>query len=307
MRIRRVAVLIDGGFFIKRLSKLVDSHHCGTAAAVANSARLLCKRHVQRLTGESFSGPSRWLDHVYRLFYYDARPFTEIAHHPVLNQQIQFAKTPEARFREDLFNELRKARKFALRLGHVTKEDGWQIKNAQLTKKLLRTREWVQVMDSIIAQARTGQPAPTLTPAEADQFAKIAEAWRSLTPNDIRLGLRQKGVDMRIGLDISTLTLKKQVDTIILVTGDSDFVPAAKLARREGVEFLLDPMWQSVRDDLHEHVDGIVSVFKQPGSPGGSEEADESPAQAPVKPAISVETRTATSSASTTADEEAPI
>ena len=277
MRIRRIAILIDGGFFIKRLSKLVAAHHCDTPVSVANSARVLCKRHVQKLTGERFdTNPSHWLDHVYRLFYYDARPFTEIAHHPILNQQIQFAKTPEAKFREDLFHELRQARKFALRLGHVTKEDGWQIKDAQLTKKLLRMREWVHVLDAAIAHARTGQAAPALTAEQADQLAKIAEAWRSLTPDSVRLGLRQKGVDMRIGLDISTLTLKKQVDTIILVTGDSDFVPAAKLARREGVEFLLDPLWQSVKDDLHEHVDGIVSVFRPLGAPANAaEDADE--------------------------------
>ena len=268
MRIRRIAILIDGGFFIKRLAKLVAEHQCDTAAAVANSARLLCKRHVQKLTGERFNtDSSRWLDHVYRLFYYDARPFDEIAHHPILNQQIQFAKTPEAKFREELFNELRRSRKFALRLGHIAKEEGWRIKDAQVTKRLLRTRDWVQVLDAAVAQARTGQPAPALTTEQADQLERIAEAWRNLSPDDVRLGLRQKGVDMRIGLDISTLTLKKQVDTIILVTGDSDFIPAAKLARREGVEFLLDPLWQSVKDDLHEHVDGVVSGFGQPGSP----------------------------------------
>jgi uncharacterized LabA/DUF88 family protein len=50
------------------------------------------------------------------------------------------------------------------------------------------------------------------------------------------------------------------------VTGDSDFVPAAKLARREGVEFLLDPLWQRVSDELTEHVDGVVSVFPKPES-----------------------------------------
>ncbi len=277
MRIRRVAILIDGGFFIKRLSKLVSPDQCDSAAAVANSARKLCKRHVQRLTGERFNiEHSRWLDHVYRLFYYDAHPFDEIAHHPISNLQIQFAKTPEANFRNDLFTELRKARKFALRLGHVTKEDGWHIKDSQITKKLLRTREWLPVLDAAVAQARTGQPPAALTTEQADQLAKIAEVWRSLTPDHLRLGLRQKGVDMRIGLDISTLTLKKQVDTIILVTGDSDFVPAAKLARREGVEFLLDPLWQQVKDDLHEHVDGVVSAFKQPGAPAsGAEDPDD--------------------------------
>lgn len=266
MRIRRIAVLIDGGFFVKRLPKLVAPHHCNTAAAVANSARVLCKRHVQRLINEPFTDrQSRWLDHVYRLFYYDARPFTEIAHHPILNKQIHFAKTAEAKFRESLFNELRKARKFALRLGHVAKEDGWRIKDAQVTKKLLRTREWVHVLEPLIARTRTGERAPVLTAEQAEELAELARTWRSLTPDDLRLGLRQKGVDMRIGLDISTLTLKKQVDTVVLVTGDSDFVPAAKLARREGIEFLLDPLWQSVRDDLHEHVDGVVSGFPRPG------------------------------------------
>lgn len=264
MRIRRIAVLIDGGFFIKRLSKLVRPDQCDTAEAVAESARVLCKRHVQQLIGERPDAErSRWLDHVYRLFYYDAAPFDEVAHHPVSNLQIQFGKTPEARFREELFSELRQKRKFALRLGKVTREDGWQIKGESVTKKLLRTRNWLSVLDAAVTQARTGALPPPLTAEQAAQLEKIAEAWRALTPDDVRLGLRQKGVDMRIGLDISTLTLKKQVDTIILVTGDSDFVPAAKLARREGVEFLLDPLWQQVNDDLHEHVDGVVSAFKK--------------------------------------------
>ncbi|MCG3356849.1 NYN domain-containing protein, partial [Neisseria meningitidis] len=64
-----------------------------------------------------------------------------------------------------------------------------------------------------------------------------------ITENDVVLDVKQKGVDMRIGLDISSITLKKQADKIILFSGDSDFVPAAKLARREGIDFILDPMW----------------------------------------------------------------
>lgn len=34
---------------------------------------------------------------------------------------------------------------------------------------------------------------------------------------------------MRIGIDIASLAYKKQVEQIILIAGDSDFVPAAKL------------------------------------------------------------------------------
>ena len=69
----------------------------------------------------------------------------------------------------------------------------------------------------------------------------------------------QKGVDMRIGVDMTSLALKKQVDQIILISGDSDFVPAAKLARREGIDFVLDPMWAPIKDDLFEHIDGMHS------------------------------------------------
>lgn len=278
MRIRRVAVLIDGGFFIKRLPRLVGSHLCKTPAGVADCARLLCKRHVQRLISEPFASPrSRWLEHVYRLFYYDAAPYDGVAHHPISNAQIQFGKTDEARFRIELFNALRRQRKFALRLGKVTKEDGWRIKDASVTKRLLRTREWLHVIDGVIAHAKTGKPLPSLPPEQLAALLKIADTWRALMPDDVRLGLRQKGVDMRIGLDISTLTLKKQVDTIILVTGDSDFVPAAKLARREGVEFILDPLWQCINDDLHEHVDGVTSGFRRPDDarPGTEGEDDE--------------------------------
>lgn len=78
------------------------------------------------------------------------------------------------------------------------------------------------------------------------------------------MGLRQKAVDMRIGTDISSLTLKRQVDTIILVAGDSDFVPASKLARREGVRVILDPMWRSVKPSLFEHIDGLYSGSPRP-------------------------------------------
>ena len=51
-----------------------------------------------------------------------------------------------------------------------------------------------------------------------------------LTDEDFAPGLRQKAVDMRIGIDIASLTLKEQANTIILVAGDSDFVPEASEA-----------------------------------------------------------------------------
>jgi len=110
-----------------------------------------------------------------------------------------------------------------------------------------------------------GPPLP-LDDIARRELQNIVNSWREIVGDDVSFGLRQKGVDMRMGLDIASITLKQQADTLVLVTGDSDFVPAAKLARREGMEFLLDPLWQSVSDDLNEHVDGVISGFPRRAS-----------------------------------------
>lgn len=86
----------------------------------------------------------------------------------------------------------------------------------------------------------------------------------ALNEEDIHYDVRQKGVDMKIGLDIASLAYKHLVDQIILIAGDSDFVPAAKLARREGIDFILDPMWNPIHPDLHEHIDGLWSTCPKP-------------------------------------------
>lgn len=256
--------MIDGGFFLRRLPKLVPAHHRTTPEQVAETARHLCKRHVLRLCGMADDDTdARWLDQVYRLFYYDARPYDGVSHHPLLNRRVEFAKSDTATFRDHLFQELRSKRKFALRLGHVTKESDWRL-NARLTKPLLKTRHWLQQIEVTLLQ---GVSPPQLNDTDTRELRKLVEAWRTVDDGDIQLGLRQKGVDMRIGLDIASITLKQQADTIVLVTGDSDFTPAAKLARREGVEFILDPLWQGVTDELNEHVDGIISVFPKPDNP----------------------------------------
>lgn len=62
---------------------------------------------------------------------------------------------------------------------------------------------------------------------------------QSISPKDLAPNVQQKGVDMRIGLDIAALTLKKQAQVIVLVSGDSDLVPAMKFARREGSQLVL--------------------------------------------------------------------
>jgi uncharacterized LabA/DUF88 family protein len=266
MRVRRIAVLIDGAFFLKRLPRLVPPHFCTTPRQVADSARNLCKRHVLRITRPDVTRNAEclWLDHVYRLFYYDALPYDGVSHHPVLNRRIEFEKTEAAAFRKSLFSELRSQRKFALRLGKVAKEGDWQL-SPRLTRQVLRIGKWLENFDPQMLRPSLN-PRVTIDELRLRDLEQIIATWRKIEAGDVRIELRQKGVDMRIGLDIASMTLKRQVDTIVLVTGDSDFVPAAKLARREGVELLIDPLWQRVSDELGEHVDGIASVFPRPAN-----------------------------------------
>ena len=58
------------------------------------------------------------------------------------------------------------------------------------------------------------------------------------------------------------LSYKHQVDQIILISGDSDFVSASKLARREGIDFILDPLGATIKPALFEHIDGLRSCDK---------------------------------------------
>lgn len=81
--------------------------------------------------------------------------------------------------------------------------------------------------------------------------------FEELNENDFQLKVEQKGVDMKIGLDIASMAFKKQVSQIVLISGDSDFVPAAKLARREGIDFILDSLYFPIKPDLFEHIDGL--------------------------------------------------
>jgi len=259
MRIRRVAILIDGGFFLKRLPKIVGEDRRDSAEKVAGIINLMCRNHIRYLTK---CPKGQWHDHVYRIFFYDAVPYDGKAHHPLENKSIDFSKTDTALFRGKLFDRLRKQRKVALRLGKVNRESDWS-PPAEKVRRILPTRDWIIGLD-LTGLDEGGDVA--LTKAQVDQAKALQKKWVEIGNADVSLGLRQKGVDMRIGLDIASITLKRQADTIILVSGDSDFVPAAKLARREGVEFILDPLWQSVNDDLFEHIDGLQSGLWKPGT-----------------------------------------
>ncbi len=218
----RTAVLVDGGFFIKRYRSLIGNN---LPAKTAKDLHEICLQHISSKNTVNCNLPNT----LHRILFYDCIPIDKKVHNPITKKIYDFSKSPEYSFRHEFHQELKKLRKLALRLGRLADQGSWLIKPEQ-TKKLL------------------------------NGTMSISE----LQENDVFYEIRQKGVDMKIGLDIASLAYKKLVDQIVLIAGDSDFVPAAKLARREGIDFILDPMWNPVNPDLHEHIDGLRSTCKKP-------------------------------------------
>jgi len=56
---------------------------------------------------------------------------------------------------------------------------------------------------------------------------------------DFEPNFQQKGVDMRIGLDIAILAANRAVDRVAILTADTDLVPVMKHARRSGIQVVV--------------------------------------------------------------------
>lgn len=157
---------------------------------------------------------------LHRIYFYDAEPLRVKSDMPLQGGQVDFGATPLAQRSMRLHEELKRHPFFALRMGELSL-GGWQV---------------------IAEKLKANVPSVSINAA------------------DLKPVIRQKGVDMRIGLDIASLTLKKLVDVIVLVTGDSDFVPAMKFARREGAQLYLVPLGHSVREAMYEHADLVLNL-----------------------------------------------
>jgi len=68
---------------------------------------------------------------------------------------------------------------------------------------------------------------------------KKAPLGANPTDADFKPNFEQKGVDMRIGLDFATFSENRAVDRLILISNDTDCVPAMKYARKAGIQVAL--------------------------------------------------------------------
>jgi uncharacterized LabA/DUF88 family protein len=231
------AIVVDGAYFLRRFKHRYPNLSPNNPTDVKVGLMWLSAQHIGIrhgfdasdyliINGDSKRFDLQWSEtsELYRVFFYDCPPLLKRTQLPISKTALDLSQTETAKARLAIHDELQSVRKVALRLGRLNDKFGWRVKPESAAR-------WIQSTETIVP-----------------------------TDNDFEIDTVQKGVDMRLGLDVASMAFKKQVDQIILVAGDADFVPAAKLARREGIDVVLDPMGGTPPKDLVAHVDGIRDV-----------------------------------------------
>ena len=160
---------------------------------------------------------------LYRIFYYDCPPMKRKMKHPLDGEEINFTEGPMTKWTQDFYDELSTKIKVALRMGELAENVAHYVLKPQS-------------LDDLLSKKRTVD---------------------DLNKGDFFVDVKQKGVDMRIGIDAASISSGRFADQVVLIAGDSDFQPVAKTVRRNGVDFILDPMKQRPKKSLLVHVDSV--------------------------------------------------
>lgn len=161
-------------------------------------------------------------EELFRIYCYHCQPYDGREIHPFTRTVVDFGTSAKFTAMSRFMRELAVLDNIAFRSGQLS-FDGWLIKRQSV--------------------------------------AQILRTGRALVGGDFQPDLKQKHVDMKIGLDVAWLSSKNIVDRIVLVTADSDFIPAMKFARREGVQVVLVTMGHTlVKRELKVHADQLRSV-----------------------------------------------
>src|SRR3990172_9940541 len=156
-----------------------------------------------------------------RMYFYHAPPAVEVLINPIDRAKLSLANSQVYRENKSLIDKLELKADFALRLGEVSINREWIVREKAL-KDIVNNPRYIQA-------------------------------------SDIKPDINQKGVDLRIGLDIARIALKQLVGILVVATGDSDLIHAFKFARREGIRVYLETMGHGVKRELKVHADLILS------------------------------------------------
>lgn len=158
-------------------------------------------------------------EEIFRIYFYNAPPFKEVLINPLSGKIEDHSKSFLCTVMERFHRELSEKEFVALRLGNC-RHAGWTLPD--------------EVIEGIRTGAVTGVDKLSLKPK-----------------------FQQKAVDMKIGLDVALLAIKKVVDRVALITADNDFIPAMKFARKEGLQVVLIQVAERLTSDMKAHADQV--------------------------------------------------
>lgn len=165
------AILVDGGFYRKRAKFLWGQK---SAEQRAKELYSYCKAHIEDYPKDK-PNEQRYL---YRVLYYDCMPIKKSLYHPLEKKNIDYGRSDTYLWMEIFLEQLKTKRKFALRLGELSDSYAGIGLNPEATKKLCSGKISVD----------------------------------NLSERDLSFSLgHQKGVDMKIGLDIASLSYNRSV------------------------------------------------------------------------------------------------
>ncbi|WP_254870816.1 NYN domain-containing protein [Helicobacter pylori] len=166
---KKVAILVDGDFFI-RCYKSHLKKQSGDKYKDLNPEKLAHDIHTHCLRHINKKN-----EELYRIFFYDCKPLEKRVHYPHTQKALDLSKSSTYKERKKLHKHLISKPCLALRLGYLDEKNAkWVIRDQEKEKKLFNRKISIEEFQN-------------------DDFIYHA---------------KQKGVDIKIGLDIATLAVK---------------------------------------------------------------------------------------------------
>ena len=215
----KVAYIVDGGFFTKRFKKIYREFP--SAEQVESYVK-----DIQKYISSNYC-PSH--SEIYRIFYYDSKPLmNKTIKNPIDSSDFNLGDMESFKENNKLQQNLKRKSYFALRFGTLSIPEA-RVRGEKISNQwTVNNRKLMSLSD------------------------------RYIKPRDLVPNIKQKGVDMRMGLDIAIITSKKLCTKIVLLSGDADMIPAMKQARKEGVQVFLHTFDNNVSPDMYSHSDIVI-------------------------------------------------
>ncbi len=114
----RTAILVDGGFFLKRYRYLYKDGSTHDPRTVAKNMHTGLLEHLKQ--------KPKKVD-LYRVLFYDCPPLQKRVQNPISKKGYDFGSSAEVTFRLDFHEELKQLRKVASRLGRLSNNAHWEL------------------------------------------------------------------------------------------------------------------------------------------------------------------------------------